>query len=305
MIVEGWGPPGVVHGHEFSGTVVDVGAGVSGIAVGDRIVGGGVQDCRCDRCVAGRPSQCSNRGRFSGDGGARDGAFARFVSISAGAAVPVPCGLPLRVAALAEPLAVALHGLSRSGIIASESAMVMGAGPIGALVLAALVDLGIHPLTVVEPGPSRQQLARDLGADAVLQPDDLPTFGIHQPEELSPLAVDVVYECSGRRAAMEAGIQQLRRGGRMVILGTGVDGPTFDPNRILLNELTITGSLNYDPGGFADALALLATGRLRTDLLIDPTDVPLHDMAAALRRLVDGEVAGKVMVVPTPGGGHG
>lgn len=305
LIVEGWGGQGIVHGHEFSGVVVDVGAGVTGVRAGDRVVGGGITGCgRCDRCRAGKPSQCEQRDQLRG-GGPRDGAYARYVSVDAASVVPVPDGLSLRVAALAEPLAVALHGITRSGIGPGDSAMVLGTGPIGALILAVLVDRGAGPVTVVEPGPARLRLAHDLGAQVVLHPDDLPTFGIHQPEELSPLAVDVVYECSGRRSATEAGLQQLRRGGRMVMLGAGIEPPSFDPNRIVLNELTVTGSFNYDASGFADAIALLASGRLRTDLLIDPTDVPLHEMGAALHRLVAGQVAGKVMVVPTLGADHG
>ena len=306
MIVEGWGPPGVVHGHEYAGVVAALGEGVTGVSIGDRVVGGGAQGCgRCDRCLAGRPSQCAHRGELRGDGGAHDGAYARYVSVAATSLVPVPEGLSLRAAALAEPLAVALHGLSRSGATAGESAMVMGAGPIGALTVAVLADRGVGPLAAVEPSETRRQMAFGLGADTVLRPDELPTFGIHQPEEQSPLAVDVVYECSGRRSAMEAGLQQLRRGGRMVMLGAGIEPPSFDPNRILLNELTVTGSLNYDPSGFSDALALLASGRLRTDLLIDPDDVPLAELGAALERLTSGAVAGKVMVVPTLGAEHG
>lgn len=302
MIMEGWGRPGVVHGHEYSGVIVAVGDGVPGGAdgwsVGDEIVCGASPKCgRCEGCLAGRPSQCSNRDGIGGD--LHDGAYARFVSVDARSLLRVPEGLSMREAALAEPLAVALHGITRSAIEVGRSAMVMGAGPIGALTVATLVARGIGPVTVVEPVESRQLLARDLGAAAVVHPAELPTFGIHQPEEISPLATHVVFECSGKKAAMEAGLQQVARGGRMVMVGAGIEPPTFDGNRILLNELTICGSFVYDADGFERALELLASGALPTHLLIEPDDVPLTGLVDAMVGLSHGEVAGKVMVVPS------
>ncbi len=297
MIMEGWGGPGIVHGHEYSGVIVAVGDGVDEWSVGDEIVCGSSPKCgRCEGCRAGRPSQCTQRDGIVADH--YDGAYARFVSVDARSLLRVPDGLSLRDAALAEPLAVALHGITRSGIEVGRTAMVFGAGPIGALTLAALVARGIGPVTVVEPVESRQQLARDLGADHVLHPSELPTFGIHQPEDLSPLAVHVVFECSGKKAAMEAGLQQVARGGTMVMVGAGIEPPTFDGNRILLNELTVTGSFVYDADGFERALELLASGMLPTDLLIDPTDVPLLGLVDAMVELTRGDVAGKVMIVP-------
>ncbi|HYZ98570.1 MAG TPA: zinc-binding dehydrogenase, partial [Acidimicrobiales bacterium] len=178
-----------------------------------------------------------------------------------------------------------------------DSAMVLGAGPIGALTVVALAARGLGTVTVVEPAGSRQALARALGAE-VVHPDDLPTFPLWEPEALAPRAVDVVFECSGRKAAMEAGLQQLRRGGRLVLVGAGIEPPSFDANRMLLNELTVTGSFIYDADGFDRALELLASGAIPSDALIEPDDVPLDRLGDALGRLAAGDVAGKVMIVP-------
>jgi threonine dehydrogenase-like Zn-dependent dehydrogenase len=230
----------------------------------------------------------------------QDGAYARYTRVKAAALLRVPEGLSMREAALAEPLAVALHGIHRARIRPTDSVMIFGAGPIGALSVAALVAQGVGPITVVEPGETRQELARQLGADRVVHPADLPSFGIHQPDHIAADAVHVVLECSGRKPAMEAGLQQLRRGGTLALVGAGIEPPTFDGNRILLNELTICGSFVYDDGGFEDALALLATGSLPTHLLIDPTDVPLEGLRAAMVDLIAGSIAGKVMIVPRP-----
>jgi (R,R)-butanediol dehydrogenase/meso-butanediol dehydrogenase/diacetyl reductase len=299
LMLEGWGGPGSVHGHEFSGVIAAVGDGVAGWTVGQRIVGGPSPRCgRCEGCLSGNPSQCANRSEMSVD--EQDGAYAGFTRVNASAMLAVPDGLSMREAALAEPLAVALHGINRAEVKETDSVMIFGAGPIGALSIAVLVARGIGPITVVEPGETRQELARQLGADRVVHPADLPTFGIHQPDHIAPDAVHVVLECSGRKPAMEAGLQQLRRGGTLALVGAGIDPPTFDGNRILLNELTICGSFIYDDGGFEAALDLLASGDLPTDLLIDPTDVPLDRLRDAMADLIAGTIAGKVMIVPTP-----
>jgi L-iditol 2-dehydrogenase len=83
-----------------------------------------------------------------------------------------------------------------------------------------------------------------------------------------------------------------------VILGTGLERPPLDANRVLLNELVVTGGYTYDATGIADALALLASGAIPAELLIEPADVPLEGMLAAMRELSGGRVAGKVMVAP-------
>jgi threonine dehydrogenase-like Zn-dependent dehydrogenase len=110
--------------------------------------------------------------------------------------------------------------------------------------------------------------------------------------------VDVVLECSGRAAAMEAGLAQLIRGGTLVLVGAGMEAPRFDPNRILLNELVVTGAFTYDQGGFERALDLLAAGAVPVDDLLEPEVVPLDGLLDAMRGLAEGRLAGKVLVRP-------
>ena len=97
---------------------------------------------------------------------------------------------------------------------------------------------------------------------------------------------------------MQAGLAQLVRGGALVLVGSGIDPPRFDPNRILLNELIITGACEYGHDGFERALELLASGSLPIDLLLEPDDVPLDGMLDAMRDLAEGRRAGKVLVRP-------
>jgi (R,R)-butanediol dehydrogenase / meso-butanediol dehydrogenase / diacetyl reductase len=298
MLLEGWADkPGLVAGHEFTGSIAALGGGVQGWEVGESVVGGTSPKCgRCRRCMEGKPSQCENREGSIVDG--HDGAFARYVLVAAAALLRVPPGVTARQAALAEPLAVALHGITRAGVAPGDTVMVIGAGPIGALSIAALVAQGIGPVIAVEPGARRKQLARDLGADEVLDPADLEQFPPWEPERISERAAHVVLECSGKKAAMETGFHQLRRGGTLALVGAGIEHPAFDPNRFILNELHVVGSFVYDKGGFERALELLASDGFPTDLLIEAEDVPLDRLSDALAGLAAGRYAGKVMVVP-------
>jgi threonine dehydrogenase-like Zn-dependent dehydrogenase len=295
---DGWGfSPGRIAGHEWTGTVAAVGEGVDDWSVGELVVGGSSPKCgECRRCREGKPSQCERRASFITDAG--DGAFAEYILVRAAGVLRLPEGLSPRHAALAEPLAVALHGITRSGLAPGDTTMVFGAGPIGALTIAALVAMGIEHITVVEPSPGRQELARAVGAMEVIDPADLEVFPSWEPDRISNHAVHVVLECSGHKAAIEAGFHQLRRGGTLVMVGAGIEHPTFDPNRMILNELTVCGSFVYDLGGFERALELLSSASFPNDLLIDPLDVPLNGVGAALEDLALGRIAGKVMVVP-------
>jgi 2-desacetyl-2-hydroxyethyl bacteriochlorophyllide A dehydrogenase len=304
FVLDGWGRPGSIGGHEYAGRVVDIGTGVTGWAVGDAVVGGPRPTCgRCRACTAGRPNLCADRD--APGGGGPDGGFARYVRVPVGALIPVPPGLDLRTAALAEPLAVALHALTRSGFVPGARALVCGAGPIGALVIAALRARGAGPIVVTEPGEARRRLAARLGADEVVPPDalDVPPFG--DPGRIVDGAVDVAFECSGRSDAMEAALTQLVRGGTLVLVGAGIEPPRFDQNRILVNELVVTGSFEYDADGVADAVALLASGALPVDDLVEPADVALPDLLSAMEQLASGELPGKVLVTPNSGGTDG
>jgi threonine dehydrogenase-like Zn-dependent dehydrogenase len=204
--------------------------------------------------------------------------------------------MSLRVAALAEPLAVALHGLTRGGVQAGDRVLVTGGGPIGTLSAAAALARGATEVVVSEPHPKRRALAEKLGARAV-EPDELVTPP--SPGDVVDAPFDVALECSGHSRAMEAALGQLKRGGALVLVGAGIHRPKFDNNRILLNEVVITGAFVYDADGFERALELLADPSFPSDTLIEADDVPLDNILGAIEGLHEGELAAKVMIVPS------
>ncbi|MBW2389911.1 MAG: alcohol dehydrogenase catalytic domain-containing protein [Deltaproteobacteria bacterium] len=295
FVMEGWGRPNSIGGHEYSGRIVRVGAEVEGFCPGDAVVGGPESGCgECEYCASGRTMLCPAR---STPGVSEfQGAFADYICVHQSQLLHLPEGLSLRDAALAEPLAVALHGITRSGIAPGQRALITGVGPIGMLTLAALRARGIDEVTVSEPSAVRRELAAKLGATQVIAPEDLEVPAM--PFMLAEGAYDASFECSGKASAVEACLAMLRKGGTLVIQGTGADRASLDGNRVLLNELVITGAYCYDDRGLEAALELLAAGGLDTDLLLYPEDVPLRDLAQAMESLVAGEIGGKVMVVP-------
>jgi 2-desacetyl-2-hydroxyethyl bacteriochlorophyllide A dehydrogenase len=298
---EGAGRPGAIEGHEFSGTIVAVGADVDGWQVGEEVVGGPTPRCgTCEYCLAGRPSLCSGRGKVGAGEKEWQGAFARYKSVRADELLRVPDGLSLRHAALVEPMAVALHGITRAGGARPGARyLVTGGGPIGFLAVAALKAAGVDDIVVSEPHAGRRALCERLGARAI-EPDELRVPMM--PHDIVEEPFDVVLDCSGHREAIEAGYAQLKRAGTLVMVGAGMRRPRFDINRVLLNELTITGSFVYDADGFPRALELLASGKVPLDVLVEADDVPLDRLLDAAVDLHEGRLAAKVMVVPTVGG---
>ncbi len=298
LVMEGWGRPRSIGGHEYTGHIVALGSDVSGWSLGDAVVGGPEPGCGvCAYCRAHRPALCE--GHAAPGITEFQGAFAEYKKLHVSQLLRVPDGLSLREAAITEPLAVALHGITLSGLRPGQRVLITGAGPIGMLTLAALRAKGIEDVIVSEPSPVRRALAERVGASRVVAPDDLEVP--RMPFAIVDAAVDTAFECSGKAAALEAALAQLGKTGRLTIVGTGMERPRLDTNRILLNELVVTGAYNYDENGFDAALALLASGKLPTSLLIEPDDVPLVGVLDAMEGLEAGRIGGKVLVVPRQG----
>jgi (R,R)-butanediol dehydrogenase/meso-butanediol dehydrogenase/diacetyl reductase len=260
----GWGVPGSVYGHEWSGDIVAVGAAVERWSVGDRVVG---------------PAS---------------GGFAEFLKEDEGALYPVPPGMDLRTAALTEPLAVAMHGVTRSGATTGDRVLITGGGPIGLLTVAALQARGLSDCTVSEPAPGRHAAIERLGA-TVTTPEDLEK--VESYLDLVSEPYDIVIECSGTVAATTQGLTQLRTGGRLVIVGSNFGTVPLDPLRVLVQEAEIVGSRQYDEHGFENALAMLSDETFPSALLLEATDTTFAGLMPLLHDMKRGTVAGKPLVV--------
>jgi threonine dehydrogenase-like Zn-dependent dehydrogenase len=304
--LEGWMPPGTVAGHEWSGRVAAVGPDVSRWSVGDQVVGGPPWCGECEWCRIGRPALCvadpmRNTGGYAHSGGSDPkGAFAEYHLATAESLHAVPEGLDLRVAALSEPLAVALHGITAARLATGPKGLrilVSGGGPIGQLVVAALRAEGADDLTVSEPAASRREQALRAGAHRAIAPEQLPAVPA-MPTHTLPDGYDVVFETSGVAAAVATGVGLLRPTGTLVLLGTGAMTVRLDAIRVLLNELVVTGAYCYDAGGIDAALDLLASGRLPVADLLCADDFRLDDLLDTMNRLRAGDIPTKALVRP-------
>jgi (R,R)-butanediol dehydrogenase / meso-butanediol dehydrogenase / diacetyl reductase len=293
MVFDRYARPGAILGHEWSGIVAAAPAG-SGWATGDRVVGNSSPGCgRCRPCRRGRPSVCLNRA--TPDFVGYRGAFCQYKTAAADSLLRIPDSLPTREAALAEPMAVTLHALRLAGVDREDRVLVTGAGPVGLLLVAVLRARGVSDITVSEPSAVRRRQALAVGARRVVPPDALET-----PPMALPVAepYDIVFECSGRAAALESGLGQLDYAGTLVVVGTGFEPPRMNQNRVIIFELEIIGSYNYDDEGFRPAVDLLAEGQLPLGALIEAESVPLGEVMVTMERLARGEIPGKVMVQP-------
>jgi (R,R)-butanediol dehydrogenase/meso-butanediol dehydrogenase/diacetyl reductase len=206
FVLERMGRHGAVFGHEWSGTVVALGSAASTtVPPGTHVVVADRAGCgTCRACRAGRPSVCLDRATPNFFGGT--GAFTRYMHVDAARLLPLPAGLSLRSAALTEPVAIAMHALSLSGVGPDDRVLVTGAGPVGLLMVAVLKAAGIDDITVSEPAPARRERAAALGA-ATVEPGSLPPAPMGRPVG-EPFTY--VFECSGRAAAAEAALDGLR-----------------------------------------------------------------------------------------------
>jgi threonine dehydrogenase-like Zn-dependent dehydrogenase len=259
---------GVVLGHEFVGIAVEVGRAVRGVAVGDRVAVAPNLWCgECDWCRRGLRNQCENGTTY---GIFIDGGLAPRVVVKTRACHPVSKELPAHVAALTEPLSTVVHGARQAAAFPGESAVVIGAGPIGAMFCAVLNVAGAT-VTAIEPTPERARLAHELGAASVRSPD-----------EIDDLRADVVVDAVGSQ--LETALNVAARGGRVLLFGMNQHARTeVAQSRITRDELTILGSY-VGQDVFPDAIRLLEQGRIPFERLVTHR-VGVDELPSAIEEL--------------------
>jgi (R,R)-butanediol dehydrogenase/meso-butanediol dehydrogenase/diacetyl reductase len=250
--------PPMTLGHELSGVVVAVADDVTEVGIGARVA---VDPClRCGRCRWCRVGEYHICPRGGSLGLASPGGLARRVEVPAVQLNPVPDGVSLEQAALAEPLAVGLHAATRAGIRPGDHVLVLGGGPIGVACLIGARMAGAAAVYVSEPRPGRAGQALGFGATEVFDPTrhDVRREVFRRTGRTGP---DVVMEATGRAPLVDLAVRTVRRGGHVVIVGIGLDAVSLDPRQLVLYERRVSGSLGYHHD-IPRVLDLMAAGRL-------------------------------------------
>jgi L-iditol 2-dehydrogenase len=289
--------PPVVLGHEFAGTVVEVGRDVTRVAPGEAVtvLGATAVTCgQCTYCRSGHFMFCADR---RGMGHGVDGAFRRYVVVRADQVFRIPEGFGLDEAALSEPFASAVQAVVEvTKVRLGDTALISGPGPIGLLCLKLLVAEGIKTIVVGAPGDgTRLEGARRIGAAAVVN------IGERDPqeavrEETGGAGVDVALECAGHQDSVRNSIEALRPMGRytqVAICGREIQFPI---DRILYKQLSVTGSLCYTVRTWERMMKIFAQGKVRLSDLIS-AKLPLSDWRTAFDLCVE-KKAVKVLLYP-------
>lgn len=252
-----------VVGHEMSGVVSDIGPGVVGWAVGDRVVVRPLDPCGdCPACEAGHSHICQNLDFLGID---TPGAFQTHWTVPAHTLHRLPDGVGDDIGALIEPLAVACHDVRLGEVEAGDRAVVIGAGPIGTLVALVARHAGADVL-MTEVNPYRLEFARGLGFEALHGRE---TDVVARVEEITDGAgADVVFEVSGSAAGAELMTKLARTRGRIVVVAIHAEPPKVDLFRFFWRELRLCGVRVYEPEDFEAAIQLADSGALPLDRLI-------------------------------------
>jgi L-iditol 2-dehydrogenase len=282
--------PGVVMGHEFSGRVLASGRSAHRFAEGDVVVvnPNGNRCDQCPECLSGHSNLCSSAVFKRGVGIHEDGGMAELVVVDERTLFAVPPTVTETDAAWTEPLATAVRAVSWTALGPESVAVVIGAGPIGLLVIQLLGNLGVSQIEVVEPSPYRRRIATQLGATSASAP-------VGRTQETHH--ADVIFECSGSTQGFLSAPSAVRAGGTIVVIGLAPTPLAIDPFALVGREVTIQGSIIYDDADFKSALTLLETGAIDVETLT--TDVmALDEYAEAFRLLRDPEAATKILLQP-------
>ena len=292
-----------LFGHEVAGTVVQVGEGVTRFSIGDRVLP--LNSAPCDACFFCR----NNQQNLCDDLLFNNGAYAEFIRIPARIVekntLRVPDDIPFEHAALTEPLACVIRGLEESCAAANQTAIVLGAGPIGLLFIHAASLLGLHIIAIVKR-TDQVATARHFGAEKVLRISDVPD-PIAAARALTPegRGADIVFEAVATPEAWQWAVQMARKGGLVNFFGGPPSGTTvsFDTNLIHYSDLTLKASFHHTPATARRAFDLITSGGFRAQDFLTGT-ASIEDLPSVFHRMLtrpaDG-IAPEIKTVIFPG----
>ncbi|OIQ51924.1 Sorbitol dehydrogenase [Pseudodesulfovibrio hydrargyri] len=255
----------LILGHEFTGTVVEVGAGVTKVKVGDMVAPDACQHCgECVTCRAGRYNVCE---KLAFTGLHNDGAFARYVNVPAELCFVLPEGVSAEAGAVIEPLATGFKAVREAGSILGETVVVIGAGTIGLGTMMAAKAAGAGKVIVLEMSAARIAKAMECGADVVLNPRECDAVA-EVKAMTNGSGADVSFECVGNKMTGPLAVDIIRNAGRAVIVGIFEEASEFNFFSLSGTDKRAIGTLAYTLDDFIGVSALLASGALKAEPLI-------------------------------------
>lgn len=277
----------VVMGHEFCCEVIEVGDNVGNSRIGDILVSVPILFDPTGIQSLGYSNQAA-------------GGFAELMVLSDPLALKVPNGLHPNHAALTEPMAVGLHAVRKSRFAPGRSGVVLGCGPVGLAVIAALRLEECETIVAADYSPMRRDLARRMGATEVIDPRD--ERAMQAWRRVDGRSQPILFEAVGVPGMLDSTILDAPRGTQVVVVGVCMEPDTIRPMVAVTKELNIQFVLGYDLEEFGETLRRIAEGELDVDPLISAT-VDLDGVAAAFEQLGDPGSHAKILV--TPGGSDG
>jgi (R,R)-butanediol dehydrogenase / meso-butanediol dehydrogenase / diacetyl reductase len=278
--------PAAVFGHEWTGTVVAVGADVTSLAVGQRVIASVGPACgTCAPCRAGFTAMCdlvyAEANGVTTDAPSH-GAFATHVAVSARRVQPVLDGLTDEQAGLVEPATVTFHAVKRAKQALGAFVVVQGAGPIGLLTAQNARHAGARDVVVVEPNAARRAQATTLGFAHVFEPGD--AFRQFVLDATDGMGADVLYECTGAPKLFQPSVELVRRGGTLSLLGYPMTTSEVSYGDWQSRQITVIGSLAYTHDDFVGSMSAIASGAVDVTTLHTRT-VGLSELAGVLEEL--------------------
>lgn len=225
-------------GHEGAGIVMQIGSQVTRVQPGDRIAFDPAQPCgECDQCLAGRPHTCRALD-FLGCPGQVEGCLAEYLVLPERCCYPIPDSMTFEEAAIVEPLSIGVYALTLSVPMPGAAIGILGAGPIGLSVLLPARAQGAGRVYMTDKINARLEMASRAGADWVGNPETEDVVAAVKARE--PELLDVVFECSGKQEAMDQGVEMLKPGGKLLLIGIpNADRISFDINLLRRKEICI------------------------------------------------------------------
>lgn len=281
--------PPLVMGHEASGVVAALGKNVRGLTEGDRVTFDSTVYCgKCWFCRRGEMNLCDNRNVLGVSCGEyrRHGAFAEYVAVPQHIVYPLPDNLPFEEAALIESVSIAFHAVGRTPLSLGDTAVVVGTGMIGLLVVQTLRSVGCGRIIAVDIDDYKLQRAREFGAD-----DGFNSSAVDVPAAVADLTdgrgADVAFEVVGATASLHTAVSAVRKGGAVTLIGNLTPKVELPVQSVVTRELTLYGSCSSQ-GDYPACIRLMSRGDIKVRPLISAL-APLDEGPAWFDRLYSHE----------------